>query len=193
MVSRAEHRRVTLLQISAAATEAFEEHGSNATFDDIAERAGLSRRTLFRYVDNKEDLAFIHPLLWLDIFDEAVRECADMPLRERVLHASHRISLHIDADPVPVRRAMLAAISDPALMRGNAANNQLWVDRIAQEIRGGATDPEAMFKAGVLGAAVMGVIDAALREWFFADPQPALVDLVGRGLDYLAPLLEDEA
>ena len=190
MVSRAEHRRATLLQISEATTRTFEQLGSKATFDDVAEQAGLSRRTLFRYVDNKEDLLFIHPVMWLEIFDEAIAEVADQPLRDRTMHAARRISEHIDADPDPVRRAMAVAAADPSMARGYAGVTRRWIDRIAAEIRGDAADSETVFKAAVLGAAVMGVIDAALGEWFVSDPQPPLVDLVERGLDYLAPIFD---
>ncbi len=191
MVTRSEHRRATLLQISEATTAAYEELGSNATFDDIAARAGLSRRTLFRYVESKEELLFIHPMLWLDIFDSAIEEVQDEALRTRMLHASRRISEHIDADPEPVRRAMMVAISDPsALARGNAASNQRWIARISAEIQGDATDSETIFKARVLGGAIMGVIDAALSRWLASNGESKLVDLVERGLDYLSPIIE---
>lgn len=188
MVSRAEHRRETLLRLSAATTETFERLGPATTVDDIAKAAGVSPRTIFRYVDAKEDLVFIHPVLWFDIFDEAVTELADKPVRERLLHAAHQISEHIDVDPEPVKRAMAVAMADPELMRGYAGITRRWVARVAEEVLGDTTDPEAVFRARVLGTAVMGVIDAALNEWQRADPTPPLVDLVERGLDYLAPI-----
>ena len=191
MVSRAEHRRATLLQISAATTAAFEAHGASATFDDVAARAGLSRRTLFRYVESREDLLFIHPMLWLEIFDDAVAEKQHESLRDRMMFASRRISEHIDADPTPVRRAMTAAMSDPAaLARGNANANRKWIDRIASEARGDATNDDAIFKATVLGGAIMGVIDAALGAWFVSNGDVPLVDFVEQGLDYLSPIIE---
>lgn len=190
MATRAEHRRSTLRRISAATTDAAEALGPSATFDDIAERAGVSRRTLFRYVDSKEALFFIHPVLWLDIFDSAVEERADAPLRDRLMYGAHCISVAIDADPEPVRRAMRVATADPDLMRGYAGVSRRWVDRIAAEVLGDRTDNESIFRAGVLGAAVMGVIDAAIAEWFSSDPAPPIVDLVERGLDYLAPILD---
>lgn len=190
VVSRAEHRRSTLLKLSAATTEAFEELGSSATFDDIAQRAGVSRRTVFRYVQSKEDLAFIHPVLWLDIFDAAIAERAQAPLRERLLHAAHRISVHIDRDPDPVARALTVAMQDPSLMRGYAGVSQRWIDRIAREVLGDDTDSESRFRATVLGAAVMGVIDASLAEWFVTDPRPSLDALVEKGLDYLSPIFD---
>ena len=40
----------------------------------IADKAGVSRRTVFRYVDAKEDLAYIQPVLWLDVFEEGLEE-----------------------------------------------------------------------------------------------------------------------
>lgn len=190
MATRAEHRLATLKQISAATTETAEELGSSVTFDDIAGRAGLSRRTLFRYVDSREALFFIHPVLWLDVFDSAVAELAGAPLRDRLMHGAHCISASIDADPEPVRRAMTVATADPDLMRGYSGVSRRWVERIAAEVRGDATDSESIFRAGVLGAAVMGVIDAAIAEWFTSDPAPPIVDLVERGLDYLAPILD---
>lgn len=193
MVSRAQHRNETLLRISAATTKAYEELGPTATFDDIAERADLSRRTLFRYVDSKEDLLFIHPIMWLDIFDEAIAEIGEAPLRDRVLFAARRISEHIDADPEPVRRAMAVALADPtALARGNAAANGRWIQRIAAEVRGDEVDHDSMFRASVLGSAIMGVIDAALGQWFLSDPAPPLAELVEQGLDYLTPILDEE-
>jgi AcrR family transcriptional regulator len=179
-----------LLTLSAANTAALRELGLAATFDDIAERAGVSRRTIHRYVDDKESLAFIHPMLWLDIFDEAVGEVADQPLRERLLFASHRISEFVDADPLPVREAMLVAGEHPSLAKGYAIVRHQWIDRMAAEILGDATDAESVFRSQVLGAAVMGVIDATLLGWA-ADPGNGSVDmLVSKGLDYLAPILD---
>lgn len=169
----------------------FEELGPAATFDDVAERAGLSRRTLFRYLETKEELLFIHPMLWLEIFDTAIAEKRHESLRDRTVYAAHKISEYIDSDPEPVRRAMIVATADPAVFaRGNAAANRFWIERIAAEVRCDATDNETVFKARVLGAAIMGVIDAAQGAWFVSDGESALVDLVEQGLDYLAPIIE---
>ncbi len=212
MVTRAEHRRTTLLKLSAATTEAFEQLGSAATIDDIAERAGVSRRTVFRYVDSKEDLAYIHPVLWLDVFDDAVAEVPELPVRDRLLYAAEKISLHVGDDPEPVKRAMAVAVAEPSL-RGQAGTNQRWIARLAEEImldarpnshddrgdddsgddqRDGPADPEAGFRAQVLASATMGVIDASLGQWFFSPPEVALVDIVTKGLDYLKPIFDNE-
>lgn len=190
MVSRIEHRRRTLLALSAATTAALEAIGPDATIDEIAARAGVSRRTVYRWVDTRDDLIFIHPRLWIEIFDDAVDEVADEPLRTRVLHGARRVSEHIDADPAPVRRAMVVALMHPSLMRGYATVNQEWIERMATEVLGSATDDESRFRARVLGSAIMGVIDAALNAWLEQSPPPALISLVEPGLDYLSPILD---
>lgn len=190
MVTRVEHRRRTLLGLSAATTAALEANGPDATIDDIAARAGVSRRTVYRWVDTRDDLIFIHPRLWIEIFDEAVAEVADESLRTRIQHGARRVSEHIDADPAPVRSSMMVALLHPSLMRGYAAVSQEWVERMAAEVLGDATDGESRFRARILGAAIMGVIDAALNAWMATDPAPPLISLVEPGLDYLSPILD---
>lgn len=194
MVTRADHRRATLTSLSRATTEAFEQLGPSATIEDIAERAGVSRRTVFRYVDSKEDLIYLQPTMWLEVFDEAVSEYRashdEASVRGRMLYGAQRISEHVDADPEPVRRAMMVALELPEYARGYALMNQRWIERLATEILGDATDDESVFHSRVLGAAIMGVIDAALHEWV-VDQDVKLVDLIDRGLDYLAPILPD--
>ncbi len=192
MVTRAEHRHRTLLALSDAATATFEELGPHASIEEVAERAGMARRTVYRWVQSRDDLVFIHPRLWLEHFDEAVGEVADQQMRERVLHGIRRVSEVIDDDPDRVTRAMTVALENPELMRGYAMVNQAWVDRIAAEVHQHPSNRHERLRARVLGAAIMGAIDAALVEWLATEPRPLLVDLVDEGLEHLAPILDVE-
>lgn len=73
-----ERRRVALSrEISDVALTLFEKHGSaGTTVDGIAEAAGISQRTFFRYFARKEDAAFWNAILNEDrillILDEAI-------------------------------------------------------------------------------------------------------------------------
>lgn len=191
MVSRAEHRRQTLLALSNATTHELTSRGLDATIDDIAKRAGVARRTVYRWVDARDDLVFIHPRLWIEVFDEAVAEIPDAPLHERILGGSRAVSDYIEADPEPVRAAMSIALQHPSLMRGYAAVNQEWIDRMSAEVLGSASDPDARFRARVLGAAIMGVIDAALTSWLEHGSTQPLLGFVESGLELLTPILGD--
>lgn len=195
MVSRAEHRRETLLALGDAALDLFEQQGAAATVNEIAARAGVSRRTVFRYVDGKEELAFVHPLLWFDVFDEALVASVDLPIAERLWESSRAIATHIDADPEPPRRAFLVAAKNPALLRGFNAVYQRWVDRIATEILADVSQdhqPTAAerFRSRIVGSAVMGVVDAVSREWVIS-PENTFAELYDQAFTYIGPLLAD--
>lgn len=191
VVTRAEHRRTTLLQLSDAAVELFAEFGTTATFEQIAERAQLSRRTIFRYVEQKEELAYVHPLLWLDVFEAALDDAADRSLPDRLRYASRAIAEYIDAAPGPPRRAFEVIASAPGLARGFTKIFQRWVDRIADETLRDVVAPtsEDRFRARIIGSAVMGMVDAVTREWVSSPPTTSFVDLYDDGFTLLEPIL----
>jgi AcrR family transcriptional regulator len=196
VVSRAQHRRETLLRLGEAAIDLFELQGSGATMTEIADRAGVSRRTVFRYVDGKEELAFVHPLLWFDVFDEALAASADLPLANRLELSSKAISTHIDTDPGPPRRAFLVAAAHPELLKGFSAVYQRWVERIAAEVLSsrqsdvGSQTPADRFRARIIGSAVMGVGDAVSREWVVSENK-TFAELYEDGFVYIKPLLSE--
>lgn len=194
MATRAEHRRQTLLTLGGAALELFSELGSKATIDQIATRAGVSRRTIFRWVDSKEQLAFVHPMLWFDVFDEALASVieADMPLTEKLRYASLAIAEHIDSAPDGPRDAFMVVIEHPFLVRGFYDVQGKWVDRIAEVVLAAdpAPDTQTIFRSRVIGAAVMGMVDASMREWLLS-PGSSFVDIYSRGFALLVPLFAD--
>ncbi len=193
MVTRAQHRRATLLQISDAAIDLFALDGSDVTFDAVAARAELSRRTLFRYVTRKEELAFIHPVLWLDVFNNALQELQHLALPDRLQIASRAIAHYIDDDPERPRRAFEAVSMRPELAPGFASISQRWIDRIADEVLQDIDESTSTdrFRARIIGSAVMGMVDAVTREWVAATPTTKFVDLYDLGFKVLAPIIDD--
>lgn len=191
VVTRAEHRQTTLMRLSDAAIELFAEFGATATFDQIAERAKLSRRTIFRYVEQKEELAFVHPLLWFDVFEAALDDVSDLRVPERLRIASRAIAQHIDDDPEPPRRAFTVIASTPALARGFTGIFQRWVDRIATETLRDIVAPTAddRFRSRIIGSSMMGMVDAVTREWVTSPPTTSFVGLYDDGFSLLAPIL----
>jgi len=191
VATRAEHRQNTLLTLGNAALELFSELGSKATIDQIAKRAGVSRRTIFRWVDSKEQLAFVHPILWFDVFDNALAELddADLPLTEKLRVASMAIAEHIDAAPYGPRDAFLVAVANPFLMSGFHEVQGRWVDRIAEVVLAADPEPNAqtIFRSRVVGSAVMGMVDASMREWLLT-PGASFAEIYRRGFDFLLPL-----
>lgn len=192
MVSRAEHRRTTLRRLGDAAVDLFETVGPDVTVDQIASRAGVSSRTVFRYVELKEELAYVHPILWFDIFDAVLAEHASLAAADRLRAGGRALARHIDADPAPPYRAFLTAAANPALAKGFTSIFQRWVDRIADEVLVGIDQPTSVqrFRSRVVGAAVMGTIDAVSREWLLGGAEEPFLSLLEEGFEVLDPLLD---
>lgn len=190
VVTRAEHRRNTLLALSGAAVDVMESHGVDAPMELIAGHAGMSRRTLYRWVATRDDVVFIHPRLWLEVFDDAVTKASDRNLASRIRIGTDAVSATIDADPTPVRRAFALALANPELMRGYAQVNQEWIDRLSQEVDPAPTTTAERLRARVIGAALMGAIDAALSEWAI-DPDASISELVTASIDHIGEILEE--
>lgn len=190
MVTRAELRTQTLLRLSAAAVALFEEKGLDATIDAIAKRAEVSRRTVFRYVQAKEELAYVHPMLWLGVFNEAVARYGDGTARDRICAGCRAVAEHIDRDPGPPRRSFLVTLAHPRLLMGFNGIFQKWIERIAEVATTDPSDPTDRVRARVLGSAVMGVVDGTTRQWLFQSEDASYSDLFFEYFTILDALFE---
>jgi AcrR family transcriptional regulator len=91
---RERKRAETAARITEEALKLFVARGFEAvTLDDIAQAAGISRRTVFHYFESKEDLAFA----WLDgstaaIVDAVEREDKALPMLSIAAHAIQSIT-----------------------------------------------------------------------------------------------------
>lgn len=194
MATRAEHRQATLIRLGDAATSLFEIEGPSVTVEAIADSAGMSRRTVSRYVATKEELAFVHPLLWWDVFEAAWVDAGDdEPPVSRLETASSAIAFHVDGDPGPPRRAFQVAATHPELLTGFNAVFRFWVDRltgvIAPLLDDELSDSDQRFESRIVASALMGMVDAVTREWVFAH-DTTYAELSARGFALVRPILE---
>jgi AcrR family transcriptional regulator len=167
----------------AAAYELFRERGfASTTMDDVADRAGLSRRTAFRYFSSKDELVFPQRAERLTVFE---RELAPRP-GETALGTVKRACLEMARDYQASRRQMLAqwriVEAEPALL-----GREIQLDRDFETAieaafeRGGASRRRARVRA----AAIVGAVRATLREWL---EDGANADLVRLGRETFAEL-----
>ncbi len=181
---RAEHKAATHRALADAAVDLALAGGPPATMGRIADAAGVSRRTAYRYAADRDELLLYHPISWLDVFDEAAERHADEPIARRLHLVSLAIAAHIDADAEPVKRAFAVATTDSSFGGAYARLNARWVDRVTAEIAR-PDDPVAVqLRARMLGAAVMGMIDTVCFHWAAHDePMAPLID---EGFDLLS-------
>ncbi len=152
-----------------AAVRLFNERGfANVSIEEIAEEAGVSPRTFFRYFPVKEDAVFAQNSVMLGrleaelaIADRAlpvmdrVRHAFTFTLRDLFEHSSHELA------PLLAREPVLAA----RLESHNLVHEEVVARYLAEEAGG---DPLRQFRARLMAAAVLGALTRARREMIHA-------------------------
>ncbi|GAB3267309.1 mycofactocin system transcriptional regulator [Kineosporia babensis] len=149
------------------ALELFAEQGFDATtVEQIAEQAGVSRRTFFRYFDTKADV------LWSD-FDAEVASLhrllaaapADQPLTEAIRQAVLTANHYGVADVASLRTRMQVIAGVPAIQASSTAHYDNWAGALAafaaQRL---GQQPDDLIPQAI-GFSALGVCRAAFDQW----------------------------
>lgn len=197
---RERRRNATQADLVATALELFTERGFDATtVDDVADAAGVSRRTLYRYFPRKDDLVFAAPVGWLVEWDAVIADRRPQePLYELMRRGARAVAQQIAADPQPVLTSARISHTTPSLLLRRDASTREWRDRIAALVGSEiGADPATDARCTVTAGAIMGAIDGMLKAWAASagkrDPV-AMTDEVIRRLEPAWPtLIEAEA
>lgn len=171
---RARKKAETRDALIASAYALFRAHGFGATtMDEVAEHAGVSRRTAFRYFPTKEALVFPHRAERLARFTELLAPHEG----ERPFDAVRRACLAFARDYEQQRDQLLAQyeilMSEPALRGRELELDREYEDVLAQTLGRGRSTRRARVWAG----AILGAIQSVLREWLEAGAEGDLVRL----------------
>ncbi|HET9654932.1 MAG TPA: TetR family transcriptional regulator [Kineosporiaceae bacterium] len=173
-------------RIAAAARELFAGQGyERTTVDAIAERAGVARRTFFRYFPSKDDVILPDHDRVFAAIETHLAATTDLP-SVRALCSGARIVFrsYVDDPEVSLQRYRLTR-SVPALRARETASVQEYFrlfrrflhERFEAEppLPGG---PDASLRADVVAGAVVAAHNQVLRDWLRGgcqgDPMPAL-------------------
>jgi len=157
-------------RIEAAALDLFAENGyDRTTIADIAQRAGLMKRSFFRYFPDKRDVLFAGTEALATHFRERVEEA---PPTSRPWHAlmhalatSERLFPRDRSRP-RIRRTVIAHSSE---LREREVLKILQLERALVELLGerGLRTPHARYVVGL----AMLVYEQAFDRWLDAEPQ----------------------
>ena len=160
-------RRAVQTDIAATAMELFLEHGFDAvTMDQIAQQAGVSRRSLFRYFGTKEDLV-------LGNLAEMGRESAGA-LRARPDHEPPWTALRQAFEVVagsssfsPERAFKISKMvhGTPSLRARRLEKQLTWLDIMVPEIRRRLTGDDADLRARAIVSSALACLDTATEIW----------------------------
>jgi AcrR family transcriptional regulator len=188
---RSEHKNRTKGALRTAALELFASQGyDDTTTEEIAERAGVSARTFFRYFPAKETVLWAGQLDWVRAFTTAYLEQAtEVPDFEALGNA-----LAAAARTMTRSRRFFAlyqrAVASSPTLRGRAHDHRTEDTRriaavIAQR-RGLGDIDESSWMLAALGLLVYG---RALEHWLAGPASTDLADLIEAGFAHLATII----
>ena len=171
-------------RLGQAAFELFTERGfEQVTVAEIAERAGLTERTFFRYFADKPEVLFAGAEGFKDLFVSSVAGAPDSaaPI-DAVAGALYAAAALFTAHADGVRRRTAIVAAHPDLRERELVKLASVAAAVADALRRrGVTDPAAAL-AAVAGLAVFRI---AFGRWIGAPDGPDLAQLITESLDEL--------
>ncbi|MBI3686906.1 MAG: TetR/AcrR family transcriptional regulator [Actinobacteria bacterium] len=177
--------------IVAAALALFEQHGfGQVTMEDIAQAAGVSRRTVYRRFRTKDRIVLEVPKRWLAVWDAAV---AALPAASPIAVAEASclaVARYIDAHRSEVLTAY-AALGESSTLTSTGATSGGWIDRVVGLLRREPAMPSESM-AYVIAGAYLGAIDAMMTQWVKGDGRGSALRETEALLDRLRPIWPDD-
>lgn len=178
MTLRERKKEQTRQALAEAALKLFSERGFDATtIEQIAEAADVSRRTFFRYFPSKEAAIFPDRERRLAMLRAHI---AGSPPGETGLEAVRRGMLVLAQEYTSMREKVILqqriVEESPALLAYDFELDKRW-EAVISEAIGDRGSGKKKRRARLLAGAVMGVIRAALREWYDSDGRKDLAAL----------------
>ncbi|MFF7278007.1 TetR family transcriptional regulator [Streptomyces griseorubiginosus] len=176
---REQTRSVVRSLLAQTAIELFGAKGfDNTTLDEVAAAAGVSRRTLFNYFRNKEDLA----LSGLDEQGELIAaRLAERPADEdpwTALRAAFQVLEEIDITAEGRLEFITLLFGNDSLRAGHAEKQARWQDLFAPHIEPRLPDSDQRtLQARAIAAAAIVCMQAANEEWVRRGGQADMFDL----------------
>ncbi|QIZ37957.1 mycofactocin system transcriptional regulator [Saccharopolyspora sp. ASAGF58] len=182
----------TAAELEHIAFELFDEQGfDSTTITDIAQAAGISRRTFFHYFPSKNDIP------WGDFDHELARMredfralSANTPLMDAIRHclvnfnqvAPEQISAH--------RRRMQLILGVPALQAHSTLRFRAWRQVIAEYVGTRLGQPDNALAPQTIAHATLGVALAAYEQWLNED-ESELTELLDTAMRQLGTAFAD--
>ncbi|MFC4224346.1 TetR family transcriptional regulator [Lysinibacter cavernae] len=172
-------RAATELEIATAAAHLFTEHGAAETSaEDIAERAGVSLRTFYRYFPNKHEA--VAPFFssgathWQQAIAESTPGMSPLESVEQAIRNELSPTSHNEAIDFARTRALLrVTLADPELRRVWMIVNQESEVALLPVITSITADDSDPLSLRLLAAAATDAIRIALESWALQESSSA--------------------
>ncbi|MFT4081053.1 MAG: mycofactocin system transcriptional regulator [Nocardioides sp.] len=183
-VTTGDGRRATsAAHLSRVGLQLFFEHGfDETTVDEIADAAGIGRRTFFRYFASKNDLP------WGD-FDALVAQMRqrlsqtsdEVPLVDALRDAVIAFNTYPPEELLPLRQRMELLLRVPSLVAHSALRYESWRQVIAEYVARRCHLDEDDLEAQVVAWTLLATSLAAYEEWLRHEDAD-LLDVLDRAI-----------
>ncbi len=185
--SRREQKKAEVREalVQAADTLFVEQGYEGTTVDQIAERAGVSRRTFFRYFPSKEAIAFPRADDRRDAFRALlVERFAEQDTLPAVRAACLEIGKMMVAGAEEELRRQNVIDASPTLLAADLEIYRAWEQLIAEAVTRSA-DPQQTRVGKLFAAATIGIVRSVLRAWYDTGCQSDVIEMAEEALGLL--------
>lgn len=158
----------TRADIFEAAIDLFLEQGYDDTpMTAVAEAAGVSRRTLYRYFATKDDIVFEAPREWLEVFNGVVDDrLPDEATRDLFRRALLEVAAYVGEHATSVLKAYSVVMSSQELIARRGRSDMDWVMRYLELLGPDVADLEhGDLRAAIAAMALVGAQNALIVVW----------------------------
>ena len=183
-------QRQTRRAIADAAIVLFTERGyADVTMEEVADAAGVSRRTAYRHFPNKYDLVFDHTERWLERFEAVVAtRQPDETTRSIIRRGVLAVADEIDATAADVLAAWNVFVGHETLRGRNARAQEMWLLAHAGLLQADLPKPSDALEVMTVAGSLVAMTNALCFTWAAGQPASNMVELTEQALDILDPL-----
>jgi AcrR family transcriptional regulator len=184
----------TRAAIADAAVALFAERGfAETTMGDVADAAGVSRRTVYRHFPSKDDLVFEHPRRWLEHFNREIGQLrAGESQRERCRRGLVAVAQLIQAHAGPITAAYNVMLATPSLRGYNGRTEDEWFERYMELFTPpGPIEPQRALQIATVAGSLVGTTKALVGVWAAGQPEADMEAMTRAALDQLDPIWPD--
>ncbi|MDQ1424746.1 MAG: hypothetical protein QOD72_2244 [Acidimicrobiaceae bacterium] len=188
---RHEQTRAAIAEVAVAL---FTARGfAETTMEDVAEAAGVSRRTAYRHFPSKDDLVFEHPRRWLEHFnDHAADPQPGENLRDLCRRGLLAVGQHIQAHASAIVAAYAVMLTSPTLRGRNGRTEDEWFARYIQLLTPAQPlDAARSLQIAVVAGALVGTTKMLVAVWATSQPGADIGAMTRAVLDQLDPIWPD--
>jgi mycofactocin system transcriptional regulator len=165
----------THAEIERIALDLFARRGFDATtVDDIATAVGVGRRTLFRYFESKNDIAWGDFDWVMERLREALDEGAGLPLMEALRRGVVESNRYPPEQEAGLRTRMTLITGTAALQAHSALRYAEWRGVVATWAAGRRGEAPDDLVPRVIGYAALGSAMASFERWVASEDEDLL-------------------